>query len=233
MHSNTVKYSIISVFVLLYVTVSAISMIHSIDFFSLSNSKEMAFALASAFEIGQVAALCGILILDKTNKGIVWSLFILLTSMQIMSNVYFSYKHMGDFSTWSELFGLIEEDKDVQKRALSIISGGVLPVVALGFIKSLVDYIRPGDIKPVEKPANEVPVEHTETIVEDIQIDNLPEQEIINIEEEVASEPVREIDKSVDMENELNTSAKPNIKEMVTRKVEVTSDHYSLWKQNK
>ena len=30
-----------------------------------------------------------------------------------------------------------------QKRILSIVSGAILPIVALGFIKSLVDYIKP------------------------------------------------------------------------------------------
>ena len=229
MQSNTIKYSIISVFVLLYMIVSAISMIHSIDFFGLSNTDSMAIALASAFEVGQVAALCGILILDKTNKGIVWALFLLLTSMQIMSNVYFSYKHMGDFSTWSELFGLAEEDKDVQKRALSIISGGVLPVVALGFIKSLVDYIRPEkSIEPIEQP-----VKQEQAAPVEIQIDEPAEQQVIDIEEEVASEPAREIDHSVDMNQELNTKKENKVKEMVTRKVDVSSDHYNLWKQNK
>jgi hypothetical protein len=44
---------------------------------------------------------------------------------------------------WSELFGLSEEDPIFQKRILSVISGAILPLVALGFIKSLVDYIKP------------------------------------------------------------------------------------------
>jgi hypothetical protein len=42
-----------------------------------------------------------------------------------------------------ELFGLIEEEEIFQKRVLSFISGAILPLVSLGFIKSLVDYIKP------------------------------------------------------------------------------------------
>jgi hypothetical protein len=194
----------------------------------------MSIALASAFEVGQVAALCGILILDKTSRGVVWSLFILLTSMQIMSNVYFSYKYMGDFSTWSELFGLIDEDKDVQKRALAIISGGVLPVVALGFIKSLVDYIRPSkqEDELVSETAKSESPEAVQTIVDDVKIDDLPEQTIVNIEEEQASEPERKIDESVDIESELSQQSN-NTKEVITKKVDVSSNHYNLWKMNK
>jgi hypothetical protein len=194
----------------------------------------MSIALASAFEVGQVAALCGILILDKTSRGVVWSLFILLTSMQIMSNVYFSYKYMGDFSTWSELFGLIDEDKDVQKRALAIISGGVLPVVALGFIKSLVDYIRPSkqEDEPVSEAVKSESPEAVHTEVDDVKIDDLPEQTIVNIEEEQASEPERKIDESVDIESELSQQSN-NTKEVITKKVDVSSNHYNLWKMNK
>ena len=44
---------------------------------------------------------------------------------------------------WIELFGLEEEEPIFQKRILSVVSGAVLPLVALGFIKSLTDYIRP------------------------------------------------------------------------------------------
>jgi hypothetical protein len=132
-------------------------MIHSIDFFGLSNSTGMALALATAFEIGQVAALCGILILDKANRFVIWSLFLLLTSMQIMSNVYFSFKYLGDYSQWAELFGLGEEEPLFQKRMLAIISGGVLPIVALGFIKSLVDYLKPSE--PIQEKIEDLPVE--------------------------------------------------------------------------
>jgi hypothetical protein len=77
------------------------------------------------------------------NKGIVWGLFILLTLMQAMGNTYYTYVHLKDFKGWIELFGLVEEELIYQKRVLSIVSGAILPIVALGFIKSLVDYIKP------------------------------------------------------------------------------------------
>jgi hypothetical protein len=37
----------------------------------------------------------------------------------------------------------VDEDVIFQKRLLSIISGATLPIISLGFIKSLVDYIKP------------------------------------------------------------------------------------------
>jgi hypothetical protein len=65
--------------------------------------------------------------------------------MQAMGNTYYAYTHLANFQGWIELFGLTEEDLIYQKRVLSIVSGAILPIVALGFIKSLVDYIKPTD----------------------------------------------------------------------------------------
>jgi hypothetical protein len=145
---NIVKWSIISIFVALYAMVSIISTIHVIDFFRLSNPEWLAITLAIAFEVGAAASLGAIVILDKTSRWLVWSLFILITGMQMMGNMYYAYAHLQDFKNWIELFGLQEEELIYQKRILSIVSGAILPIVALGFIKSLVDYIRP--TKPEE-----------------------------------------------------------------------------------
>lgn len=140
---NIIKWSIISVFVGLYALVSTISTIHVIDFFRLSNPDWLAITLAIAFEIGAAASLAAIVILDKTSRALVWMLFILITLMQMSGNMYYAYVHLKDYQAWVELFGLIEEEPIFQKRVLSIVSGAILPIVALGFIKSLVDYIRP------------------------------------------------------------------------------------------
>ena len=134
---------IIGTFVTLYVMVSLISTIHVIDFFELSNPKWLAVTLALAFEVGAAASLASIIALKKMNKGIVWFLFFILTAMQAMGNAFFAYTHLTNYQSWVELFGLVDSDPIEQKRILSIVSGAILPLVALGFIKSLVDYIRP------------------------------------------------------------------------------------------
>jgi len=145
MGRKTTSYFIISTFVTLYLLVSVISTIHVIDFFKLTNPDWLAISLAMAFEIGAAASLASLVTLEKMNKGIVWGLFILLTLMQAMGNTYYAYTHLVNFQGWIELFGLTEEDLIYQKRVLSIVSGAILPIVALGFIKSLVDYIKPSD----------------------------------------------------------------------------------------
>ena len=134
---------IIGTFVTLYVMVSIISTIHVIDFFKLSNPEWLAVTLALSFEVGAAASLASIIALKKMNKGIVWMLFFTLTLMQAMGNAYFAYMHLQNYQGWIELFGLVDSEPIEQKRILSIVSGAILPLVALGFIKSLVDYIKP------------------------------------------------------------------------------------------
>jgi hypothetical protein len=160
--NNLLHGFIITTFVSLYAIVSVISTIHVIEFFSLSNPYWLAVSLAIAFEIGAAASLASIIVLDKMNKSLIWGLFIILTCMQMMGNTYFAYTNLTDFKSWVELFGLVDEDPLYQKRVLSIISGAILPLVALGFIKSLVDYIRPaiGDDANIHETPHlvEVPV---------------------------------------------------------------------------
>jgi len=140
----------------------------------MSNPNWLAISLAIAFEVGAAASLASIITLEKMNKGIVWGLFILLTAMQAMGNTYYTYVHLKDFQGWIELFGLAEEELIYQKRVLSIVSGAILPIVALGFIKSLVDYIRPhGEFDESDKliespePIVDEPIEEVQPIVEE------------------------------------------------------------------
>jgi hypothetical protein len=171
---NLVRGFIIATFVSLYLVVSIISTIHVIDFFRLSNPEWLSIALAIAFEIGAAASLASLIALDKMNKTMVWTLFILLTAMQAMGNTYYAYTHLDNFNSWIELFGLVDEELIYQKRTLSIISGAILPFIALGFIKSLVDYIKPDEDEEIAKD-NVINID----ILEDEAIINTAEEEII------------------------------------------------------
>ena len=189
MKERLVKYFIIGTFVTLYLLVSCISTIHVIDFFNLSNPTWLSISLAVAFEVGAAASLASLITLEKMNKAIVWTLFIILTAMQAMGNAYYAYIHLNNLQGWIELFGLVEEDLIYQKRVLSIVSGAILPVVALGFIKSLVDYIKPAEtdifenpLKPTQLDAvqelRQEPAEAQEKSIESIQEDNTTKQEV-------------------------------------------------------
>ena len=147
--NRLVHLGIIGIFLSLYFLVATISMINSVAFFDLAHEGLMNWALAIGFELGAAASLAAIIILDKTNRTMVWGLFILLTSFQMMANSFHAFINLENYMGWIELFGLEEAEPIYQKRVLSIVSGAILPLVALGFIKSLVDYIRPEEPKSI------------------------------------------------------------------------------------
>jgi len=188
-----VRTFIIATFVSLYAVVSLISTIHVIDFFKLSNDEWLAISLAIGFEIGAAASLASIIALEKMNKSIVWVLFFILTAMQAMGNTYYAYSHLKDFTQWSELFGLIEEDIIYQKRVLSIISGAILPLVALGFIKSLVDYIRPTEEEPIVSSEFTISTE-SETTQVTVASEINEETSVVPIVQEIQHDPEESID---------------------------------------
>ena len=168
--NKIVHLGIIGIFVSLYFLVATISMINSVAFFDLAHTGMMNWALAIGFELGAAASLAAIIILERTNKTMVWGLFLLLTAFQMMANSYHAFVNLEDYMGWIELFGLEEEEPIVQKRILSLVSGAVLPIVALGFIKSLTDYLKPDekitttDVEPVISNEGENKVKEEEPI---------------------------------------------------------------------
>lgn len=182
MKNKLVHYFIIGIFCSLYFLVATISMINSVAFFDLSHNGIMSWALAIGFELGAAASLAAIIILDKTNKTMVWTLFLLLTGFQMMANSFHAFINLENYMPWIELFGLEEEEPIFQKRILSIVSGAVLPIVALGFIKSLVDYIRPD--QPTKELAETLPVEQPTELPSEVQI-------VKEVQPEPKAEPVQ------------------------------------------
>ena len=169
MKANIVRKGIIGIFCSLYILVSLISTVHVIDFFEIANPRWMAITLAVAFEIGAAASLASLVILDKMNRTLVWTLFITITLMQMQGNLYHAFIHMGDFTQWSQLFDLVDEDPLFQKRILAGVAAGILPLVALGFIKSLVDYIKPTEAEELK--------ENLDNILEEEDYDSSEQEE--------------------------------------------------------
>lgn len=197
--NRLVSRFVIITFVLLYALVSIISTIHVIDFFELSNPYWLAVTLAIGFELGAAASLASLVILEKTNKTLVWALFIAITVMQMQGNMFYAFTNLGaEYMTWSELFGLIEEEPLYQKRVLAAVSGAILPLVALGFIKSLVDYIKPDDVI-VEEPKDD-----TVEVTSDSQLDFEEEEwDEMHAHDMVLNDMVEEVDPFEEDEEDL------------------------------
>lgn len=235
---NIIKWSIISIFIGLYALVSCISTIHVIDFFRLSNPNWLAITLAIAFEVGAAASLAAIVILDKTSRSLVWFLFILITLMQMMGNMYYAYVHLENFRYWSELFGLIEEEEIFQKRILSFVSGAILPIVALGFIKSLVDYIRPAKVEDIrgdfeKRKAIQEELERESALIKSEQpnieeIDEPIEENPEDVLEPIISESKSEDQKIEDIQNDTEISETERMKQLERKIKQVISENPEL-----
>lgn len=179
---------IIWTFVSLYALTSLISTIHVISFFELSNPRWMAISLAVAFEVGAAASLASLIVLEKMNKTLIWALFIAITAMQMQGNMYYAFRNIEDFTTWAQLFDILEWEPLAQKRLMAGISGAILPLIALGFIKSLVDYIKP----EVEDAANEhmhkEDIQEEEELLQELDVDIEDASKFLDMAEE--QEPI-------------------------------------------
>lgn len=144
------KGIIVSALAVTPILVSFISTIHVINFFELSNYTWLAIVLAIAFEVGALSSLAALAVMDKISKGSLWMIFLLVTGIQCVGNTYYAYDFVTNMlvqypdwiQTWTELFGLNEEEDLIYvKRILAIISGAILPIISLGFTHLLVEYI--------------------------------------------------------------------------------------------
>ena len=73
----------------------------------------------------------------KMNKGSIWFLFILVTLIQLIGNVFYEYKEISlnesGFLSWVELISPWFEDWELldHRRLLALIQGGTLPIMSL------------------------------------------------------------------------------------------------------
>jgi len=128
--------------------VAGISISHVVAWYDIANPISWAIYLSIAIEVGAMTALVA-----ATNKikGGVWFMFGLITLIQMIGNIFFSYKEIdnnGDlFKSWVELTGPIWEmigsdpsDIPAMKRWLAFLEGGLLPIISLTSLHFFVKY---------------------------------------------------------------------------------------------
>jgi hypothetical protein len=119
--------------------VAGISISHVVSWYNIANPISWAIYLSIAIEIGAMTALVA-----ATNKikGGVWVMFGLITTIQMIGNIFYSYKQIdatGElFKSWVELTGPVWEmlgskttDVIAMKRWLAFLEGGLLPIISL------------------------------------------------------------------------------------------------------
>ena len=138
----------IVLFAILYICVGLVSTIHAISFFSLANAMAIGVILAFAFEIGQAAVLFSILTdIRKRKKLMPWLLMTVLTIVQVMGNVYSSYKYLitkseDNLRFFKEPIFIWTDVPDATANVLLVyLIGGVLPLVSLLMTAMLTSYL--------------------------------------------------------------------------------------------
>ena len=203
----------IGLFAILYITVALVSLIHSFAFFGLANDNAMSIMLGTTFEIGQAAVLLSILTSKKDRSRIMpWCLMILLTAVQVLGNVYSSYKYLmthstGDLRFFKEPIFIWTTLPDAQATVIiTYIVGAILPIVALCMTSMVSNYIEDtsnedaDDNSKLEKHPTEVPKDYNsigvateEPTKETIEESNGPIEE----SKESAKETIEEVEEPV------------------------------------
>ena len=205
------KKIIIGAFLVVPILSSFISTVHVVSLFSLGNVLWMSIFLAVVFELGQLSSLLALAVLDKINKSLVWGIFILLALMQIVGNVYYTFDFIGNrlaenpewlFSAGELVNRFTFNDVLVEdvRFYVSLIIGVPIPLIAVAFLKSLVDYLRTHDGHLIETDIEKAKDELKEKVTEEIksEIKEEPKEEIKEqVQEEIKDEIKEEIkDKS-------------------------------------
>lgn len=181
----------IGMFVILYLLVGLVSLFHSFAFFGLANNGPMSIMLGCCFEIGQVAVLMSLLT-SKKDRGRVmpWVLMGILTIVQIIGNIFSSYKYMMTNATSDlvyfkdPIFVWTDLPDNITTVIVTYIIGAILPIIALCMTSMVSNYIMDDDPNDNKELINPVELNHNK---EDGKND-LPE-----IKTEQNEEPTREV----------------------------------------
>ena len=212
----------IGLFAILYITVALVSLIHSFAFFGLANDNAMSIMLGTTFEIGQAAVLLSILTSKKDRSRIMpWCLMILLTAVQVLGNVYSSYKYLmthstGDLRFFKEPIFIWTTLPDAQATVIiTYIVGAILPIVALCMTSMVSNYIEDtsneniDDNNKLEKHPTEVPKDYN-----DIEVAT----------EEPTKEPIEESKEPIEEAEEPIEESKESAKETIGEVEESTAE---------
>lgn len=209
-----------AMFLVPIILVAIISISHVVSWYDIANPLTWAIYLSIAIEVGAMTALVA-----ATNriKGGVWFMFGLVTFVQMIGNIFFSFKEIdasGElFKSWVELtkpvwemLGSDTNDVVSLKRWLAFLEGGLLPIISLTSLHFFIKYenkekqleVVEREVEKIVEVIKEVPVEkEVEKIVEVIK--EVPvEKEVEKIVEVIKEVPIeKEVEKIVEVIKEV------------------------------
>ena len=182
MNEKITKRIFITLFALLYMSVALVSTYHAVAFFGLANVSWIAVMLAITFEIGQAAVLFSILTNATGKRKILpWFLMITLTLVQVLGNVYSSYKYLITNSEsllryFKEPIFVWMDLPDAQANViLTYIIGAILPIVSLLMTGMVTSYLGKSEQDTVPEKNVEKEPEQVNEPVNDNKSDTLKE----------------------------------------------------------
>jgi hypothetical protein len=203
-----------SMFLVPIFLVAGISISHVVAWYDITNPISWAIYLSIAIEIGAITALIAA---TQRIKGGVWFMFGLVTFVQMVGNIFYSYKEIDPngelFKAWVELtspifelFGTEPTDIISHKRWLAILGGGLLPIISLTSLHFFVKYEEP------EKPiTNDTRIDRDLEIVSLMDLQTTLEKEEKELEEKPKSKKGRKKKEVVETPVENTTEELPEI----------------------
>jgi hypothetical protein len=204
MNKFLTKHNLIRFTLLLpIILVAIISITHVKSWYELTNPMIWATYLSIAVE---VAAIVSILAASLNIRGGVWAIFIIVTFIQMIGNIFYSYKEIDEngelFKSWMELTLPIWESigSDVDnvvglKRWLAFLGGGLLPIISLTSLHFFVKYQdNQEDIIPEIKEVEKIVEKPVEVIKEVEKIVEVPVKYYINDDGDIYDEDGHSID---------------------------------------
>ena len=190
----TKKTVYIGLFSILYLIVAFSSFFHACAFFGLANNSWMSVILAFAFEVGQAAVLFSLLTSEKDRKRFMpWTLMFMFTLVQVIGNVYSSYKYIvlnsvDNLKYFKEpIFIWTKNLPDDQATVIIVyLVGALLPIAALLLTSMVTNYLSDQEALQKEQEELELGEEVGEIEDEEELEDNDLNVELEKKDEEIA-----------------------------------------------
>jgi len=234
-----------SMFLIPILLVAAISISHVVTWYEMANPISWAIYLSIAIEVGAMTALVA-----ATNKirGGVWFMFGLVTFIQMIGNIFYSYYQIDEtselFKSWVELTSPIWEMAGTTstiglKRWLAFLEGGLLPLISLTSLHFFVTYEKEEEVEEEVKKkisleqdvvkiieSNETPPELNEKLKEAKKSfdEETKKEEVIEVLEVDEEPPIKVIGSAEPMEKEDDTEIEELVDEDYLENIE--SDSY-------
>lgn len=207
------KTIFVVLFSILYLAVGLVSTIHAVQFFGLANTPVLGTILAITFEIGQAAVLFNLLTNPSQRKKFMpWALMFILTAVQILGNIFSSYKYLITNSNENlrffkePIFMWTDLPDNEANVIITYIVGAILPIVALCLTEMVVSYLGTEQ----EKQAEEEKLLQQETpqdnVVQKPEVFNNNEHNEIIEQQPVITRAIVEPEQEVQKEKEITVS---------------------------